>query len=487
MHELRDYQAHANDVLIPEALRRGSRSIGNIAPCGSGKTSQIADLCRRAASKGNTVTVTAHRRRLVRQLAERVKSFGIRYTVEMDKLPDEEWAVHDSGADIIIGSMQTMVARIDTAGVRKSKIFIPDEAHMLHGAAYKTLRKTIAPDYTVGFSATMCRPDGSGLGRDVFDELVTVTTIENLLSRDVPLLVPVDVYAPVGVGKRRRKGLAAGVSGDPVKQWLTHANGLRTLVFCRTLAECRTVRDMYLAEGIPAVHIDGGTPEEERDEAFKRLESRERLIIVSTPSLMGVGVDLPFIECLQTLTKNHSPIAQWQPVGRIQRTDDGKANAVLLDHAAAVYTHGMPNVSPVWTLDDKDSVQRLTAERQENTPGMQPHVCPACGCVSAGTAACPKCQTALSVKRKAEVGTEREGLTGVKDVDGPSVNEAWQKAWRGMLYTGAASGMKCSATAGMFKGRFGVWPDAAGVHPVANRADSHKVVGEVFPQFVRRK
>lgn len=486
MHTLRNYQLRAADDLIPAAIRRGRKRVCLVAPCGAGKTSIIAELCRRGASKGTTTTVTAHRRRLIKQLAERLAGFGVRYTVEMADLPDEPWAVHDAGADVVIGSRDTMIARIDTAGVRKTKAWIPDEAHCLTGAGYRHLGHAIAPEYTVGFTATPCHPDGSGFGPSLFDDLVTVTTIEDLLAADTPCLVPVKVYAPVGIGRRRRKGLEAGVAGDPVRQWVDHAAGLRTAVFCRTLAECRAVVDMYAADSVPAVHLNADTPDQERDEAIARLEAGDLKVIVCTPALLGLGTDIPALECVQTLTKNHSPVVHWQSVGRCQRPADGKDRAVLLDHAAAVFAHGMPNVSPVWSLSEHDSVQRRQAERLTTSPAAKPTVCPACGLMIAGGGRCPKCQTLTTHSPKDKVKSEREPLTNVRDVDadGPSL---MQREWRKMLYSCAAQGVRCKALAARFKGRFGVWPEAANVEPRLTREHAEKPVGEVFPDYVRQR
>lgn len=483
-----DYQQRFVDELLPDALRRGFKRICMESCCGSGKTTMMAELCRRAASKGNTVSVIAHRRKLIKQIAERINSFGVRYTIEMAELPDEPWVKRDPGADVIIGSMQTMFSRLETSGVRPSKIVIPDEAHTINSKAYSNVLSAIRAEYLIGPTATPCNPDGSGFGPNVFDHMIRVTSIEELIARDPQRLVATDVFAPVGVGKRRRKGLQAGVSGDPVQQWFRHAEGLRTITFCRTLAECRSVVEMFQADGVTAVHIDANTDPVERDETIRQLEAGEISVIVCTPSLMGVGVDIPLLECVQTLTKNHSPVAHWQLLGRGQRAAEGKTRAVLLDHAAAVYTHGSPNQSPVWTLDANDSVQRKTQERMEGDPSnCKPNVCQRCGCVSVGSPKCPKCNSMLFVQEKKETATEREPLQQFDGNTGDGPNPKWLSDWRGFLYQAATMGTSIAMASSQFKRKYGVWPERAGVHPVAPYEDRQKKVSELFPQFVRRK
>jgi superfamily II DNA or RNA helicase len=484
---LRDYQQETVDVKIPDAIKRGWRKICLVSPCGSGKTDIIAEICRRAASKGNTVSVIAHRRNLVKQLAERMMLYGIRFTVEMACLPEDEvWAKRDPGAEIVIGSMQTMFSRLDQNGVRRSKIVIPDESHTINTPAYDAVIKAIGAEYLIGPTATPCTEDGSGFGSNVFNGMVTVTTIQELLARDPQCLVRTNVYAPVAAGKRRRNGLKPGVSGDPVAQWEMHANGLRTVTFCRTIAECRTVVEMFLASGINAYHVNAKS--EDRDEAIKRLETDDIKVLVCTPGLIGVGTDIPSLECVQVLTKNESVRAHWQIIGRMQRVAPRKTHGVLLDHSGAVFVHGHPDISPVWSMSEDDSVQRLTIDRGDKDPkNYKPNVCPACGCVSVGDRQCPKCSKILFAESRKEIHNDREHLQEVKDLeshsDGP--NPKWLSTWRGMLYAGASQGITLAAAASRFKQKFGVWPEKAGVHPVANFDDRRKKVAEVFPQFIR--
>lgn len=481
-----DYQQEAVDVKIPNAIRSGARRIGLISPCGSGKTDIIGELCRRAASKGNTVSVIAHRRNLVKQLAERMMLYGIRFTVEMADLPDnEEWAKRDPGAEIVIGSMQTMFSRLEQNGVRRSKIVIPDESHTINTPAYSSVIKAIGAEYLIGPTATPCTEDGSGFGPNVFDAMVTVTTIQDLIARNPPRLVRTNVYAPVAAGKRRRKGLKPGVSGDPVDQWNMHAKGLRTVTFCRTIAECTSVKDMFTDAGISAHHVNANSPD--RDEAIKRLETDDIKVLVCTPGLIGVGTDIPSLECVQLLTTNESVRAHWQLIGRMQRVSPGKTHGVLLDHSGAVFVHGHPDISPVWSLSHEDSVQRLTMERADKDPAnSKPNICQSCGCVSVGARQCPKCNEQIVFDKRKEIANDREPLQKVTDLDqhtGP--NTKWLNTWRGMLYTGASQGITLAAAASRFKQKFGVWPEKAGVHPVPEYGDRGKKVAEVFPQFVR--
>jgi len=491
MQQLRDYQAATINEYLPEAFKAGAKKICLVGPCGCGKTTIIAGICERSVERGRTVTVVAHRRRLIQQIAERLSGQNIPYTVQMADLPDEPWVKIDPTAPIVVGSMQTMSSQIGTVGVRQTDLVIPDESHTITSVAYQQLIQKINAKWLIGPTATPCLSNGAGFGPKIFDCLIEVTRIENLLAEGY--LHPVEVWSPVGIGKRRRKGLPASISGDPVEHWKAHAAGLRTLTFCNKLDECRAVCDAFNAEGIPAEHIDGYTIGEERDEVLAKLETGEIKVVVCTPSLMGVGVDLPFLECVQCLVKNDSVVAFWQSIGRGQRTHWTKKRAVLLDHSGAVFVHGMPNISPEWSLGAYDSVHmRVSKKQNENPAECMPQVCKGCGAVSAGSSRCPKCQEMLFVPKVKEVVQEREQLSFVDDVDSTdtqarTADPRHLAEWQKMLYVCAAKGWTASRAMGMFKGKYGVWPDRAGVSPCPQNNERQKLVAELFPDFVREK
>ena len=477
---LRDYQLETNEEKLPYAIRKGHKKVCLYGPCGSGKTTIIADLARRCASKDSTMTVTAHRRRLIKQLSMRLQEFGVRYTVEMADLPEEKWAVVDNGANIVIGSKDTMLASLKKGlRPRSTRVWIPDEAHTIDNDAYQSLGEAIAPEWTIGPTATPCKSDGSGFGPRLFTTIVSVTSIEKLIEQQH--LVRIDCYAPVGVNRRRREGLKSGILGDPVRQWIDHAQGLRTITFCRTLAECRAVLQMYRADMIPAEHVDAKTPDEERDAAIGRLTTGETKVLVCTPGLMGVGVDIPEIECVQTLVRQINPRAFWQNCGRAQRTATEKHRAVLIDHAGAVFYHGLPNWSPAWTLATDDSVQLRQQDRMSKTDDLRPVICNRCGTITTGTR-CPKCDTVLSSKPGIRTATDR-GV--VEAVNGRAPEDMRDDDWHKFLYMACAKGWKCIVPASMFKKKWGVWPDKAGVSPPFGFWMKDRLAAVEYPDYVR--
>jgi superfamily II DNA or RNA helicase len=490
--ELWSHQVEAK-AKVRDAYRRGSKSVLCVSPCGSGKGTMAADIARETIAAGRSVRITAHRRILVRQLAERAKLHGLRYTIEMADLPDEPWATVDDRADLVIASRDTSLARLRRGQeLRSTDLHIVDEAHLFESAGYSTIQRAVRSRFLLGYTATPVRPDGSGLSNRTFHDLVEAATIQDLIANH--RIVPVEVYAPVAAAKRRRKGLRIGVTGDPVLQWQTHAAGLRTATFCRTVAEARAVRDAFTAEGIDAAVVDQSTPDEEREAIFEQLRRREILVLCNV-YVAEIGWDFPELECVQLLTQCSSPVAFWQRIGRGMRTydDEQKQRLVLLDHAAAMAEHGWPNLSPQWSLTDREPLQKRQQERYgPDAPSeMRPVLCQGCGRASLGSALCPSCGTRLFAERRSTPAVSREPLELIEDAATFATGTtSTQKDWTSILYQAAnwRGGVQPYAwAASVFHKKHHLWPEAAGVEPVAGFADRRRSIAELWPQYCRAK
>lgn len=474
-----------------EAFKAGKRSVLVVSPCGSGKGTMTADDCTLAASNGRTVLVSAHRRILVEQIAKRMQDNGVRYSVLMADMPNSDWAIRDDRAEVTIASRDTLLAMIrNDADIPHSDIFIPDECHLGESFGYQLIRKAVSAIWEIGYTATPVLPDGSPLSDRVFQTMIEAAKIEDLI--DQKKIVPVEVYAPVGTAKRRRKGLKITATGDPVKQWLAHANGLRTATFCANVAESKAVRDAYIEAGIPAEHIDATTPLAEREAIFARLLSRETLVLCNV-FVAEIGWDFPALECVQLLTVCGSVQAFWQRIGRAMRIYDveNKERAVLLDHSAAMAEHGWPNVSPLWSLADREPLHKRQQERfGEGAPiEARPMICQGCGRGSLGMTTCPTCGQPFYKEKKKDPSMNREPLELIPDAaEFASVNrQSFQKEWTAILYQAAARGMPFSWANVVFQKKFHEWPETAGVTPTVPFNERNRLVGEAYPVYDRRR
>jgi hypothetical protein len=108
---LRDYQV-AQVKKISPAMQAGFRRILVQLPTGGGKTHEIAAIVAAAVRAGLPVLIIATRTRLVRQLHERLKAFGIRHGVIASSLPD----LRNYSALVQIASADTLHRRAIVGG-----------------------------------------------------------------------------------------------------------------------------------------------------------------------------------------------------------------------------------------------------------------------------------------------------------------------------------------------------------------------------------
>jgi superfamily II DNA or RNA helicase len=424
------------------------------------------EIMRRATTNGRRVLFLAHRRRLIQQIAERAELFGIDYGVVMADLPDAPWVRNNPGGLLQIASRDTLLSLASASGwggLPKSDLLIVDECHGLESRQYKMLAEACGAPFWVGLTATPVRPDGTGLGADTWDTIVEAATVPELVDRK--FLVPVKVFAPPGVGERRKRGDKTPIAGDPVDHWQRYAAGMPTVVFTRTVAESVAVRDRYRAAGVAAAHIDASTSYEERERIIADTEAGRNTVITNAAVLIE-GVDIPCLGCCQLLSRNGSIIALLQKVGRVMRPHPGKEYAVLLDHSGAVFEHGMPGEPIEWSLSESNLDQRMKKDREAGKRA-DPILCGKCGLIFAGAPVCPECGAPVPRRKPKGIDTKlaNERLVQVAGAGGSAERDRLQREWTRTLYMARAKGKTSGWAVSVFKSKFGEYPHRCGLTP----------------------
>lgn len=448
-------------------------------------------------SETTRLFVVAERRRLVEQLASQMHACGLRWHVEMANLPDgeeigNEWVRRDPQARIWIGSRDTVISRSmrhDWVGMPKFDLTVADEVHRFERGKSRQLIEMIGSPFVLGLTATPCYADGTGLGRQNWDAIVEKITMRELVGMGV--LVPVRYFAPPELSQKRKKGEKTGVVGDPVKHWLDHAEGKRTVALLPGVKEAYAVRDRFRAAGVTAEVIDADTPHKERTRILREV-AEGKVLWCGGVGTLDTGVDVPEWEVGQILCKCGSFPRFKQFGGRIMRKCDaiGKKYAILLDHSGAVAEHGFLDEPVPWELsEDGDVTDRIKKEREAGERS-NPVCCAKCGCLFAGSPVCPECGTALPKReRKLEPDIGRELLV---EIDAPQETSAQfalrkQREWTVFLRMCVAKGWPAKKANMMFKNKFGVFPKDAGVTPVLRYEDREELVSNLCPNLVRQK
>jgi DNA repair protein RadD len=395
--ELRAYQRSVF-VRIWAAIEMGQRRILLVAPTGSGKTVIGAEIVRDAVSRSLRVLFLAHRRELISQASRKLHAAGIDHGILLPGYPPR------LGEAVQVASIATLHARaIRTATIDMplADLVIVDEAHHARARTYRRILEAYPNAIVIGMTATPCRGDGRGLG-NVFEVLVECPPVAELIAGR--FLVPSRIYAPTrpdlsGVRVERGDYVEAQLAervdtpklvGDIVSHWHRLAERRPTVVFATSVAHAVHLRDEFRRSGVLAEHIDGSTPIEEREAILAKLAGGTVEVVVNC-MVLTEGFDCPEIGCLVLARPTRSLGLFRQMVGRALRPASGKVDALILDHAGAVFAHGFPDDPIEWTLHEDRRAENTaqSARMQHRAPALTD--CPECRAVRFEGQPCPAC------------------------------------------------------------------------------------------------
>jgi DNA repair protein RadD len=404
---LRDYQLRAIQC-IDDAITAGSRSIAIVAPTGSGKTLIAAELARREVSCGGRVIFVAPRRELIHQASRKLDAFGIPHGIIL--AGDRR---HNFFAQVQIASVDTLRARSRRLLLPDPHLVIADEAHLYVTQIRVGLLTQWRDAVRIGLTATPCRKDGRGLGT-LFDSMIEVASTADLTAEGH--LVPAQ-YFSIAEPDLKRVHTVAGdyhagelaeamspLVADVPTTWLARAAGRRTVVFAVNVAHSIALQHAFLERGVGAEHVDGGTPNEEREAIFDRFSRGETQVLCNC-QIASIGFDLPEVDCIVLARPTKSLAMYLQMLGRGLRPSPGKSNCLVLDHSGCVHSLGFATDVRRWTLDGHADLTATRAIR-EKAEGREV-TCPTCSCVYAGGRVCPSCGHYI-----APVGKEIKTLDG---------------------------------------------------------------------------
>jgi len=356
------------------------------APTGAGKTVMATALAAWALAQGWTVFFACHRRELVQQTSLTFAAAGLAHGFIAAGRP------HDPTARLFICSVDTLKSR-HAKLAPKPDLVIWDECHHLGAAGWTKLKSHYSGARHIGLSATPQTASGAGLDLH-FDELVEGPQPAWLIAQgslspyryfapSMPELETLGVRAGEYKSEDAEKAMTKELTGSAIDHYQQHCPGARGVAFCVSITHSKAVAQQFCDAGIPAAHLDGDTPDDERAETIRRYADGE-LRVLTNVGLFGEGFDLAAlagkpvtIDVLFMLRPTKSLGLCIQMWGRVLRPADGKV-AFIFDHAGCAREHGLPDDERHHSLNG-----RVTGPKVGDTDGPLPASPATClGCFS---------------------------------------------------------------------------------------------------------
>lgn len=395
MLQLRPYQ-HALTDESRAILRAGCRRLLLQLGTGGGKTVLMAHMLAIAASKGKRSWFIVHRKELLEQAVQTfVEAADIHTGIVGAGYPS------DASAPVQVCSVGSLKRRM--SALQPPDLLVFDECHHIASASWSAIAAAFPRAHHIGLTATPQRLDGKGLGA-YFDRLLLGPTVAELIAGGH--LSPYRLFAPgvfdtsalhrvAGDYNKAEVATAMGAStvvGDAVATYQRSAEHGRALVFVWSLDASRQLADAFARAGIPAAHVDGETPADERKRAMAAFRAGD-LRVLCNCELYGEGLDVPAVDAVFLLRPTASLGLYLQQCGRGLRMAPGKTAVRIFDHVGNWTSHGLPDEDRAWSLDG--------TPRKAREPTLSARRCGHCFAVSPmGAVACVECKRPFPVKQR---------------------------------------------------------------------------------------
>ena len=378
--QLRPYQQDIFDKSI-QAFKDGAKGICCVLPCRSGKSYIMARMIKGA--KGN-VLVLAHRHTLINQHKELLEGLGV--------LTEK----------VRVESVFTEASKLGRYEPNDVDLIIIDEAHLSEAQSYKK----VCNYYNcrrVLFTATPARLDGQPL--TLADTLITGITADELIKMGA--ISDYDYYAPdlnldienvdMVAGEYHNGQLTeimcqSAIYGDVLKYYRQLGENRQAIAYCTSVKHSQQVAAMFNENGIPAISIDGGMSQKERNIKMDMFRNGDVQILCNC-NLISEGVTLPNASVALLLRPTCSLPLFIQQSCRVLTPVQGK-KSVIIDFVNNVQKHGMPTETHNWSLSQ--SVEKRKEFNEDGTLNIRQ--CENCFKCFKTAPKCPFCGYEYKVK-----------------------------------------------------------------------------------------
>lgn len=334
----KDYQVNS----VRRAIEAKANSIIAL-PTGGGKSICILKLCQALSDK--KVVVSLRNAALIPQLLNTLTVNGL--TVSVVK----------SGYKYIAGGEVTLVME-QSFSKRKHlniqcDVLLRDEYHVgCMGGVYIDMCEELSPDLIIGLTATPI--DRLGVYIDQSMELIEETTTK-LLIESGELAKP--VYKVPSLSQEIDYSAVKMYRGDfsvsgldlillehcslVAQQTLDDAlsQGRKVMLFANSINHVESLSDAFHLLGVKHERVHSKRSISDNDESIRRYKSNEVRLIINM-SMLTIGFDDPETDCVVLARPTKILRLYLQIIGRCLRASKGKKDALILDLAQCISTHG---------------------------------------------------------------------------------------------------------------------------------------------------
>jgi superfamily II DNA or RNA helicase len=382
--ELRDYQVEVVQGLRTSIINKNKRLIMCL-PTGGGKTIVFSFMVSEHLKRGGRCLIFTHRKELLNQASGSFKKFGLDpELITANKKADLQKNLH-------VAMVETFNRRIlDYELFLKTRtMIIIDECHL--DSFTKIFNYIDKNTVVIGATATPFRkgkqPCLSEFYTDMFQSIDSQDLIDmGFLSKASTYGIPIELKGLKKIGDDydtseyyEKNKTYEGV----VENWSRICKNTKTILFSSNVANSMQVCREFNINGFHAKHIDGTTPQKEREEILEWFDKNDNAIICNC-GILNAGFDQPDIKTVILYRATTSLPLFLQMCGRGSRTTENKNTFTILDFGDNIKRLGFWEDRRIWSLHKK------VKKTKEGAAPIK--ICPSCNfMLHVKIKECPNC------------------------------------------------------------------------------------------------
>lgn len=383
----------------------GISNVLAVLPTGGGKSIIVSDIVLDLYNLHQNVAVIAHRNELVSQMSAHLARRGIFHKIiassttirQVTKQHRKEFGksfINPSSRTAVVG-VDTLIAREDSLRDWASQVnyWIIDEAHhcvggkvldangnpvlddkgcLIYNTSPNKWGKAVAMFIRakgLGVTATPCRADGKGLGRDydgLFDVMTVGVSMRHLIA--INALADYEIVCPTSdlqiddeevskdgdwsSNKLKKAAKNSHIVGDVILTYCGYAYWRQTIIFATDVETSNDIAKKFNDAKIPAASLSAETNPVVREKYIEEFKTGKIRVLINV-DLFDEGFDVPACDVVIMARPTASLGKYRQMVGRALRYMPNKV-ALIIDMVSNVARHGLPDKYIEWTLARRD-------------------------------------------------------------------------------------------------------------------------------------